>query len=258
MATDGLTRLVRLTLVLATMACSAPQGDSPSPQVNSAAPENNRAPPIDATTAARVALRGAFHGLGTEPFWGISVGDGRIIYDAMDEEDIMVAAPPRMETASGYRWQTPRITVDVTHAACSDGMSMNLYPGDLKVRVDGRELIGCGGYDYRESLAGSRWRIVNITFNEVAGEAYRLEFTENRVSGRAGCNRFSGSYRRTGDNELEFGPLAVTRMACPEPQMEHERAALEIFTTRARLIFSRPGQVALTNELGGLLLQPLP
>ena len=259
MATNELKRqLPRLLLAVAAVGCTAPQGESPASQANSPAPAANQAAPVDETTAARVALRNAFHGLGTEPFWGVSVGDGRLIYDAMDGEDVSVAAPRRAETPGGYRWQTPRITVAVTHEACSDGMSMNVYPGDMKVTVDGRELLGCGGYDYRDDLAGSRWQIVNVTFEEVAGEAYRLEFTENRVSGRAGCNRFSGSYRRTGDNELEFGPIAVTRMACPEPQMEHERAALEIFTTKARLIYSRPGTVALTNELGGLLLQPLP
>ena len=251
MATNELKHLQPcILLALAAVGCMAPQMNSPTPAANQAAPAGDMA-------AARVALRDGFHGLGTEPFWGVSVGDGRILYDALDGEDVSVRAPPRAETPAGYRWQTRRITVEVTHEACSDGMSMNVYPRDMKVNVDGRDLIGCGGYDYRDDLTGSRWQIVNVTFSEVAGEAYRLEFTENRVSGRAGCNRFSGSYRRTGDNELEFGPLAVTRMACPEPQMEHERAALEIFTSKARLIFSRPGTVALTNELGGLLLQRL-
>lgn len=37
---------------------------------------------------------------------------------------------------------------------------------------------------------------------------------ESRVSGFAGCNRFSGTYTVVGDS-LHFGPLMSTKMACP-------------------------------------------
>jgi heat shock protein HslJ len=41
-----------------------------------------------------------------------------------------------------------------------------------------------------------------------------LVSAESRASGFAGCNRFAGSYTLS-SGSLEFGPLALTRMACP-------------------------------------------
>lgn len=47
----------------------------------------------------------------------------------------------------------------------------------------------------------------------------------SRVSGRAGCNRFTGPWLQTG-NQLWLGPLATTRMACPPALMELEAKTL--------------------------------
>jgi len=49
-----------------------------------------------------------------------------------------------------------------------------------------------------------------------------LEFDGGgRASGSGGCNRFTGSYTFT-DGELSFGPLAGTKMMCPEAVMDQE------------------------------------
>ena len=198
----------------------------------------------------------SFHALGTEPFWGVSIENGRIAYDdASSEERFSVRAPARVRAGNGYGWRTPRIRVDVRHGACSDGMSMRLYPADVRVRVGRRELQGCGGYTYSGNLSGTSWQIVNATFNEVSGEAYRMQFSGGRLTGRAGCNRMSGPYRLGADGRITVGPLAVTRMACPEPQMEIERAVLELFAQPAFVTYSRAGEVAIGNEVGGVLLR---
>ena len=54
------------------------------------------------------------------------------------------------------------------------------------------------------------------------------------MSGRTGCNRFTGRYTLTGEG-LSFSPLGVTRMACPSPQMETEQRFLDLIqkVTRA-------------------------
>lgn len=44
-----------------------------------------------------------------------------------------------------------------------------------------------------------------------------------RASGFAGCNRFAGTYT-LGPGTLEFGPLAMTRMACPSIELESRYA----------------------------------
>jgi len=196
-----------------------------------------------------------FHAIGTEPFWGVSVADGRILHDPSDGEDVSVPAPARQETRNGYRWRTGRITVEVTSRPCSDGMSNNVYPADVKVFVNGTRLLGCGGYDFTGELAGSAWRIVNVNLTDVSGDHYRLEFTGDRITGRAGCNSLSGPYSRRDRTTLAVGPVTATRMACPEPRMEHERAVLEMFTEPVRLSYSEPDTLAIGNELGGIVLR---
>lgn len=48
---------------------------------------------------------------------------------------------------------------------------------------------------------------------------------DGSVSGHSGCNRFAGKAMIDGD-KLSFGPLAGTRMACPEAQMNLEQKYL--------------------------------
>ena len=45
--------------------------------------------------------------------------------------------------------------------------------------------------------------------------------SEGRVSGTGGCNRYTGSYTLENDR-LTFGPLAGTKMMCPEAVMGQE------------------------------------
>ena len=49
-----------------------------------------------------------------------------------------------------------------------------------------------------------------------------MEFdAEGRVFGSGGCNRFTGSYTFE-EGKLAFGPLAGTKMMCPEAVMDQE------------------------------------
>ena len=80
-------------------------------------------------------------------------------------------------------------------------------------------------------LAGSAWRASDIDMGQgavvgvVQGTDVTLEFdAEGRVSGRAGCNRYSARYVADG-NALRIEEPALTRMACLQPGvMEQERA----------------------------------
>jgi heat shock protein HslJ len=58
----------------------------------------------------------------------------------------------------------------------------------------------------------------------------------SKVSGFAGCNRFSGGYTSTGDS-LRFGPLALTKMACEEGmELEHQLTDALSRTTRFEFV----------------------
>jgi putative lipoprotein len=72
------------------------------------------------------------------------------------------------------------------------------------------------------NLAGSQWGIARE-----GGKTGRfVQFrADGVVGGFSGCNRFTGAYNQNGD-ELTFGPLASTRMACPPEVMEREQEFL--------------------------------
>lgn len=79
------------------------------------------------------------------------------------------------------------------------------------------------------SLAGSNWVIAGDT----APRPVKVSFAEEgKVRGSLGCNRFTGTYAQDG-YKLTFGPLASTKMVCPEPQMKTEmRVSAALSATR--------------------------
>lgn len=79
------------------------------------------------------------------------------------------------------------------------------------------------------TLDGTKWNLTTIGGTAIEASATpTLEFgTGGMVSGLAGCNRFTGS-ATIGEGTIEFGPLASTRMACPDEattQLETEYLA---------------------------------
>lgn len=60
-----------------------------------------------------------------------------------------------------------------------------------------------------------------------SGIPVTIRFDGDRVGGSAGCNRYSGTVERSGD-EVEFGPLAVTMRLCPPDVMAVESAFLTL------------------------------
>jgi len=77
-------------------------------------------------------------------------------------------------------------------------------------------------------LTNVNWRLTHLGEMVVADDAgLTLEFDgRGTVQGYGGCNRFSGSFTLQ-QGKLVIGPLAVTRMACPEPANSFEISYLE-------------------------------
>ena len=80
-------------------------------------------------------------------------------------------------------------------------------------------------------LVNTYWKLTELDGKPAAlGAAQKelhmvLEPGKNRVRGFSGCNQFSGSYRKNA-NQLKFGPMAATMMACGEG-MEQEQIFLK-------------------------------
>jgi len=189
----------------------------------------------------------SYSALGTEPFWSISIENGRMTYET-PEGGFSVPAPRSRETGSGRIYETRRITLHAWNEECSDGMSDNRYPQRVRAVVDGRVLDGCGGRALApETLAGTGWSIVAIDGETVSGENYHLQFEQGRLSGQAGCNRFSGPFGVSGDR-LSAGPLIATRMACEEPRMRHERAVMSVLEGSPSISYADGTTLLLTGS----------
>ena len=79
------------------------------------------------------------------------------------------------------------------------------------------------------SLEATSWRLVKFQGGDGAvavpedGSKYTLAFSAGgSVNARIDCNRASGSWKSSGGNQLEFGPLAITRAMCPAGSL-HDR-----------------------------------
>lgn len=78
-------------------------------------------------------------------------------------------------------------------------------------------------------LGGTSWQLVRfqgsddkvLTPDDRA--KYTIAFgTDGSVSARVDCNRGRGTWKSSEPNQLQFGPLALTRAACP-PGSLHDR-----------------------------------
>jgi heat shock protein HslJ len=81
----------------------------------------------------------------------------------------------------------------------------------------------------RDPLAGSAWQLAAFgNTPPLEGTRITATFKDGQVGGSAGCNSYGGEYTLKG-GKIAFGALAMTEMACLEPQgaMEQEAMYLE-------------------------------
>lgn len=92
-----------------------------------------------------------------------------------------------------------------------------------------------------QSLAGTSWQVTafnngkQAVVSPLAGTKLTMAFSaDGKVSGSAGCNRYTRSYTLDG-KKLTLGPAATTRMMCAKPEgvMDQERRFLKALDTVA-------------------------
>jgi heat shock protein HslJ len=214
---------------------------------------------LDASASAYPTPGTSYGAAGTEPFWGLTIAGGRMIYESPDQPTVSARLPRYTPIRAGRRYATARMTVEITREGrCNDGMSDTYHRDTVKVwlgRRVGRPLYGCGGPRVPPpALTGSRWQIVAIAGQAVSGEDYVLQFDDGRLTGQAGCNRFSGAYSETRPT-LRPGAIVATRMACPGARMEHERRALQIISAPLSMNFLDGRTLVLGNRSGQIRLR---
>jgi len=201
-----------------------------------------------------------YHGLGTEPFWSITLDGQTIRYEPATGPVIAVPSPRPIIGFNGERYVTRRLTVDITHVKCSDGMSDRSYPDTVVLTIDGRTLRGCGGEAAASpapapwTLLEGEWTIQSIAGRRpVAGTRPEMRFQGTRISGNTGCNNFGGAFRFE-RGHLTTGALISTRRACARPASAQEQNVLKLLGQRLSVSRNRAGRLVMTSRGGQTLV----
>jgi heat shock protein HslJ len=110
----------------------------------------------------------------------------------------------------------------------------------------------CSGATAQENIA---WELESLSGNAVLpGTTITLEFSDDQISGSAGCNHYGGSYR-AGEDSLTVSDLFWTEMGCLEPEgiLDQENAYLNALDTVASYRVDA-GRLEVYDEIGTQVL----
>lgn len=255
-------------LALALAACTTPYGDpyggpyggSPYPQDPQGYPQPYPSPypapyPTPYPGSQQPGLSEPYKAVGTEPFWSLTIDQREMRFETMNGLRYGEPTPPVQPGYAGDIFRGQRLEVNIVHQPCSDQMSDRIYPDRVQVYFDGRRWEGCGGPasifqpgwengqspyygDAAIPLDRTSWQIVAINGRQTPARDFYINFMpDGQLSAKFGCNNANGSYSQ-GGSTLTVGPMAMTRMACPEMSFE----------TQASNIFGSPMQVSLRDD----------
>jgi heat shock protein HslJ len=123
-------------------------------------------------------------------------------------------------------------------------------------------LAACATTTGPVNLVGTAWQLVKIqgsdgtTITPDDPAKYTIEFlADGAVAMRIDCNRVRGAWRSPAPSRLEFGPMAVTRVACP-PGSLYDRFARDVGTVRSYAVRNGHLFVALVADAGVYEFEP--
>ena len=131
-------------------------------------------------------------------------------------------------------------------------------------------LAGCGSATASDPLAGTTWRLVSIesmsdeqpgiTIDDPA--KYTVTFGDDgRAAFQVDCNRGSGSWTAAAaasdSGSLNFGPIALTRMFCPQPSVDTAVAA-DLGRVRSYLLSDGKLHLSMEADSGIMHWEPQP
>lgn len=100
------------------------------------------------------------------------------------------------------------------------------------------------------NLTGTNWRILSINGTRTPASNFYVNFMPDQIGAKFGCNSMSASYTQVG-SILSVGPIAATRMACPDMAFENQGASI----LRQPLTISGIGaRITLSNDRGAIEL----
>jgi len=108
------------------------------------------------------------------------------------------------------------------------------------------------GFGSQQRLGDVTWRASDLNGVPVAeGTMITLQIAGGgQVSGNAGCNRYSGTYRMMNKQGIDFDALSTTRIACAPAVMEQEQRFLSILGSVEGYSFYSDGGMSLISPDG--------
>ncbi|MGW0016705.1 META domain-containing protein [Rhodococcus sp. NPDC003382] len=145
----------------------------------------------------------------------VDLADGVLRTDRL--ASTMMACPPPKDGADA--WLTGLFDADPQWSV--DGDVLTLTGDAVTVSLTDKKVV-----DPDRPLTGTEWVATTMYTPDATVTSVALERSapsllvdeDGSVSGSTGCNRFTGT-AQIGDGTLTFGPLATTRMACPDPEV---------------------------------------
>jgi len=148
--------------------------------------------------------------------------DGDVLHVEALATTEMACEPPLMDQdtwLAEFLSSGPAVTLD--------GDTLTLTSGDVSIVLVDRIVA-----DPDRPIEGTRWVVDGLVQNEGVstvpiGVTASLTITDGQAAVEAGCNTGSATLE-VGDATLTFGPLALTRMACPDEQMQVEQLVSQV------------------------------
>lgn len=101
----------------------------------------------------------------------------------------------------------------------------------------------------RRPLVGTEWQLIQLggeTIQPQEGSFTVTLSTDNgQITGVGACNRLSGPYKSDEKRSLKIGPLASTRMACPD--LKREQAFIQALESATHYDMDGPMLLILSN-----------
>ena len=170
-----------------------------------------------------------FRAVGQEPGWILDLDEGHWLRYVGDYGTVtLFDEAPNAETAPDggitYRLRDGgrELLVTIRELPCQDVMSGESYSHTVAIRLDERELRGCGRPLMSGELTERYWKLTELGGKPAVTPAHgreahlRLRAEGGEAGGSTGCNSFGGRYEREGDR-IRFSRMVSTMMACDDP-----------------------------------------
>jgi len=100
------------------------------------------------------------------------------------------------------------------------------------------------------NLTGTNWRVLSINGTRTPAANFYMNFMPDQIGAKFGCNSLSASYTQRG-NSVRFGPVAATRMACPDMTFEGQGSQV---LARPVTVSGFGNRITLANDRGTIEL----